>query len=34
VTSGGYAHHVHQSMVLGYVLAELAVDGIESEAKN
>ncbi|MCP4470716.1 MAG: FAD-dependent oxidoreductase [Gammaproteobacteria bacterium] len=31
VTSGGYAHHVQQSMALGYVPAELAADGTEPE---
>jgi len=33
VTSGGYAHHVGQSMALGYVPAELAVDGAELEVE-
>ena len=27
VTSGGYAHHVQQSMALGYVPTALAEDG-------
>ena len=29
VTSGGYAHHVQQSMAMGYVPTELAVEGTE-----
>jgi dimethylglycine dehydrogenase len=33
VTSGGYAHHLQQSMALGYVPAELAVDGTELEVE-
>ncbi len=33
VTSGGYAHHVQQSMALGYVPAELAADGTELEVE-
>ncbi len=33
VTSGGYAHHVQQSMALGYVPAELAADGTALEVE-
>lgn len=33
VTSGGYAHHVQQSMALGYVPAALAADGTELEVE-
>ena len=33
VTSGGYAHHVQQSMALGYVPADLAVDGTALEVE-
>ena len=33
VTSGGYAHHVQQSMALVYVPAELAADGTELEVE-
>jgi dimethylglycine dehydrogenase len=33
VTSGGYAHHVGKSMALGYVPAELAVDGAALEVE-
>ena len=33
VTSGGYAHHVQQSMALGYVPAELAADGTGLEVE-
>ena len=33
VTSGGYAHHLQQSMALGYVPAELAGDGTELEVE-
>ena len=31
VTSGGYAHHLKQSMAMGYVPAEIAVAGTELE---
>jgi glycine cleavage system aminomethyltransferase T len=31
MTPGGYAHHVQQSMALGYVPAALATDGTELE---
>ena len=33
VTSGGYAHHVKQSMALGYVPAAIAVDGTAVEVE-
>ena len=33
VTSGGYAHHVQQSMALGYVPAALAADGTQLEVE-
>jgi dimethylglycine dehydrogenase len=33
VTSGGYAHHLRQSMALGYVPAELAADDTELEVE-
>jgi dimethylglycine dehydrogenase len=33
VTSGGYAHHVGQSMAMGYVPAELAADGTALEVE-
>ncbi len=33
VTSGGYAHHVRQSMALGYVPAELAANGTVVEVE-
>jgi dimethylglycine dehydrogenase len=33
VTSGGYAHHVQQSMALGYVPADLAGDGTGLEVE-
>ncbi|MDH3763975.1 MAG: FAD-dependent oxidoreductase, partial [Gammaproteobacteria bacterium] len=33
VTSGGYAHHVQQSMALGYVPAELAANGTSLEVE-
>jgi dimethylglycine dehydrogenase len=33
VTSGGYEHHVQQSMALGYVPAALAADGTEVEVE-
>jgi dimethylglycine dehydrogenase len=33
VTSGGYAHHVQQSMALGYVPVELAADGTGLEVE-
>ncbi len=33
VTSGGYAHHLRQSMALGYVPAELAADGTVVEVE-
>ena len=33
ITSGGYAHHVQQSMALGYVPTELAADGTDLEVE-
>jgi len=33
VTSGGYAHHVQQSMALGYVPIDHAVDGTVLEVE-